>query len=114
MKTLSEAMSTQPTPREDIDVITTELVSNMRKIGIDPTPYAIAIRLTAETIRERERAYSEYMANGGKQTTEKGRSDATALRLCAWNGQVRACLSMLKLTPVRVSKSDADPDSEEG
>lgn len=85
----------------DIETITEELVDTMCAIGINPKPYEIAIRITAETLREREKAYEEYMDNGGRQATEKGRSEATAVRLAAWNSQARACLSMLKLTPRR-------------
>lgn len=92
----------------DIDTYTAELVQTMRQIGIDPTPYGIAIRITAETLRERDKAYQEYMDNGGRQTTEKGRSEATAVRLAAWNSQARACLSMLKLTPWRTFQTDSE------
>ena len=90
----------------DIETITDELIETMRQVGIVTDPYRIAIRITAETLHEREKAYEEYMENGGRQTTEKGRSDATAVRLSAWNSQARACLSMLKLTPWRVYPSN--------
>lgn len=89
----------------DIETITAELIDTMRQLGVNPEPYSIALRITAETIREREKAYEEYMDNGGRQTTEKGRSDATAVRLAAWNSQARACLSMLRLTPRSVPVS---------
>lgn len=97
----------------DIEKITAELVSTLRGLGINPAPYSIAIRMTAETLRERQKAYEEYIENGGRQTTEKGRSEATAVRLAAWNSQARACLSMLKLTPWRVSlTNDMEDESE--
>lgn len=87
---------------KNIEMITAELIDTMRQIGINPEPYSLAIRITAETLREREKAYEEYIDNGGRQTNDKGRSDATAVRLAAWNSQARACLSMLKLTPRNV------------
>ena len=89
----------------EIETIKKELIDTMLSVGIDPVPYSIAIKITAETLREREKAYKEYIENGSRQTTEKGHSDATAVRLAAWNSQARACLSMLKLTPVRVYPS---------
>lgn len=113
MKTLTEAISELPTPRDRIEVVTEELVANMRQIGIDPTPYSIAIRIAAETLTEREKAYTEYMEKGGRQTTEKGRSEATAVRLAAWNSQARACLSMLKLTPWRVRPTETEDEESE-
>ena len=85
-----------------LDEIRDELVTTMRQLSIDPTPYAYAIKITAETLREREKAYDEYMESGGKNVTEKGRSNAAAVRLATWNAQSRACLAMLKLTPWRV------------
>ena len=98
----------------EIETITAELVSTLRGLGINPAPYGIAIRMTAETLRERQKAYDEYIQNGGRQTTDKGRSEATAVRLAAWNSQARACLSMLKLTPWRPSRSnDFEEESEE-
>lgn len=93
---------------KELEKITAELVQSMRQCGIDPAPYSIAIRITAETLRERDKAYKEYMDNGSRQTTDKGRSDAKAVRLTAWNSQARACLSMLKLTPWRTFPGDTD------
>lgn len=90
---------------KSIETITAELIETMRQLGINPEPYSIALRITAETLREREKAYEEYMENGGRQATDKGRSEATAVRLAAWNSQARACLSMLKLTPRRTSQN---------
>lgn len=90
---------------KSIETITAELIETMRQVGINPEPYSIALRITAETLREREKAYEEYMENGGRQTTDKGRSEATSVRLAAWNSQARACLSMLKLTPRNVPVS---------
>ena len=90
-----------------MEEIKRELLDTMLQVGIDPTPYAIAIKITAETLTEREKAYQEYKESGGRQTNEKGGSNAAAVRLAAWNSQSRACLSMLKLTPLRVNQPDA-------
>ena len=42
-------------PDKEIEQITADLVQTMRQCGIDPTPYSIAIRITAETLKERDR-----------------------------------------------------------
>lgn len=106
-------MKKESTVTKEIETITAELVSTLRGLGINPTPYSIAIRMTAETLRERQKAYDEYIENGGRQVTDKGRSDPSAVRLAAWNSQARACLSMLKLTPWRVSlTNDMEEESE--
>ncbi len=93
---------------ERIEEIKAELIDTMLHVGIDPVPYSIAIKITAETLREREKAYKEYMENGGSQVTEKGHSNPNAVRLASWNSQARACLSMLKLTPWRVIESPTE------
>lgn len=95
------------TDDERIEEIKHELIDTMLQIGIDPVPYSIAIRITAETLAEREKAYQEFMDNGGKQTNN-GKSEPAAVRLAAWNSQARACLSMLKLTPVRIREKDGE------
>ena len=84
-----------------LEEIRARLVEDMKTAGVDAEPYAIAIDITAETLLEREHAYNDYIENGGGQVNEAGRSNPYAVRLSAWNSQARACLSMLKLTPVR-------------
>lgn len=96
-----------------LEEIRAELVATMESVSIDPTPYRIAIAITAETLLERENAYKEYIENGSRQTEEGARastikSNPYATRLCSWNAQARACLSMLKLTPVRVVEKQED------
>lgn len=90
--------------------ITEELEETLSRFGVNPKLYGIAIRITAETLYEREKAYDEYIAKGGRQTDDKGKSEATAVRLAAWNSQARACLGMLKLTPWRPSRTDDQED----
>lgn len=85
----------------EIEKITADLVQTMRQCGIDPTPYGIAIRMTAETLQERDRVYQEYMLMGESRTA-----------LQSWNVQARACLSMLKLTPWRVIPGTEDTENE--
>lgn len=88
----------------NLEEITLELIEAMLALNLDPKPYGLAIQLTAETIMERNEAYKEYLENGGTHVNEKGKSDARSLRLASWNAQVRQCLSMLRLTPTRVSR----------
>lgn len=84
------------------------VIHDLKKAGINPDPYGLAIIITAETLFERRVAYDEYLERGGRNTTERGGSEASAVRLAVWNSQARACLSMLKLTPCRGSLPDEE------
>ena len=55
----------------EIETIKKELIDTMLSVGLDPVPYSIAIKITAETLLEREKAYKEYIKNGSRQTTEQ-------------------------------------------
>ena len=94
--------------KDRLEEIQEELSTTMTSLGMNPEPYSIAIRITAETLLEREKAYEEYIQDGGRQVTEKGRSNPSSIRLTSWNNQARACLSMLKLTPWRVVEPSED------
>jgi len=87
--------------KDQIDGYKAQLVDMLVNLKIDPVPYEFAIRLTAETLRERDRAYLEYINGVGNVT-----------RFTSLNSQARACLSMLKLTPVRVYEKADGADSE--
>ena len=82
---------------DEIELYKQRLIDTMLQVGIDPVPYDIAIRLTAETLRERDRAYRDYLKCEESRTTVQ-----------SWNTQARACLSMLKLTPWRVTDGDSE------
>lgn len=84
-------------PDKEVEQITADLVQTMRQCGIDPTPYSIAIRITAETLKERDRVYRDYL-----------KEDESRTALQSWNVQVRSCLSMLKLTPWRTLPGDTE------
>ena len=82
---------------QEVETIKKELMDTLLEIGIDPVPYNIAIRITAETIREREKVYHDFLND-------------RASRVClqSWNDQVRACLSMLRLTPGKITQTFFD------
>ena len=84
-----------------LEEIRARIIEDMKTAGVDAEAYGIAIEITTQTLFERERAYRDYIENGGEQVTDAGRSNPYAVRLSSWNSQARACLSMLKLTPVR-------------
>lgn len=82
------------------------IIRDLEALGVNPDPYHFAIQMTAETLFERNVAYEEYLENGGKNTNEKGKSDATSVRLSTWNSQLRFCLYMLNLTPASAKGGD--------
>lgn len=82
---------------DELELYKQRLIDTMLQIGVDPVPYDIAIRMTAETLRERDRAYRDYLKCEESRTTVQ-----------SWNSQARACLSMLKLTPFRVIDGDSE------
>ena len=82
---------------EEIEAYKVRLIDTLLQIGVDPVPYDIAIRMTAETLRERDRAYRDYLKCEESRTTVQ-----------SWNSQARACLSMLKLTPFRVIDGESE------
>lgn len=84
-----------------IDELVLKLNEDLRYLGIDPKPYSIIVKMTAETLIERDIAYNEYLSSGGKQITEKGRSDPTAVRFAVMNNQARSFLHSLHLAPLR-------------
>lgn len=75
------------TENDELEAYKKELLDTMLQIGIDPTPYAIAIRITAETLLERERAYRFYKDGIGSRD------------MWDFNFQSMECLTMLGLTP---------------
>ena len=72
----------------EIEAYKKQLIDTLLQMNIDPVPFEIVIRMTAETLRERDHVYRDYMNNEESDTV-----------LHNWNDQTRACLSMLKLTP---------------
>jgi hypothetical protein len=97
----------------ELEKIEKELKETMKQIGINPKPYSIAIRLTAETILERNKAYNLYLAEGGKLINDNGKPNPIVVKLTTWNAQTRACLGMLKLTPARPQPEDSSNESNE-
>ena len=97
-------MARKPTTKQTekrIEEIREKLIEDMKTAGVNADAYGIALDITAQTLHERERAYKDYIEHGAEQVTEKGTNNPYAVRLSSWNSQARACLSMLKLTPVR-------------
>lgn len=84
------------------------LKEELKKAGIDPTPYGLIIDLTAEVYVERDSAYNAYIENGGSQVNAKGSTNPYMLSYRTWNNTVRACLSVLRLTPRSVPYGDND------
>lgn len=90
-----------------------QLMEDMKKAGVEVEPYAIAIRITAETLYEREQAYKEYVEDGSRQLNDKHNANPYAVRLASWNSQSRACLGMLKLTPPRPTPGAEEMEIQE-
>lgn len=86
---------------ETVKILINQLNEDLTYLGIDPKPYSIIVRMTAETIIERDRAYEAYLQGGGKQITDAGRSDPTAIRFTVMNNQARSFLHCLHLAPLR-------------
>ena len=97
----------------ELEKIEKELSDTMKKIGINPEPYSIAIRITAQTIMERDKAYQAYLDDGGRLVNEYGKPSPIGIKLATWNAQTRACLGMLKLTPARPRIEDSGDESDQ-
>lgn len=106
-------MERTKTEEKRLTEITEDLIADMTSIGIDTAAYKIAIRITAETLYEREQAYKDYIEDGARQINEKGTSsNPYAVRLQAWNSQARSCLYMLKLTPTPSRQNEDELSTE--
>lgn len=107
MQTKKTLSKTSP----ELEKIEKELVDTMKMLGINPEPYSMAIRITAQTLYERDKAYQAYLNDGGKLVNDNGKPNPIGIKLATWNAQSRACLSMLKLTPSK-PRFDTGEDPE--
>lgn len=79
--------------------IRSRIIDEMNAKKLDVTQYGLTIDLAAQILYERERAYSEYLEKGARQTLDGETANPYAEALRSWNYQAWTCLTNLRLIP---------------